>query len=438
MRKSMFILLLCLCYIGLAAQNQTQFENRGFESWANYGSSNSTNEPVHWHSTKSASGTFSGFLSQQIESSNKVRPGSSGTKSARLWPSSVMGVTANGTMTNGRMNAGSMSANGSGNYNYTQRSDERFNTPINTVPDSLTLWVCFRCADPNQNAQARAVVHGDADFKLVSNGSVDPADEQVASAMKTFKRTSEAGGDYNWRRLSIPFTHNGPSNDPRYILFSITTNETPGEGGTSDDLYVDDIYLVYNPSIQMGPLNKDHYLFGESLTIPFTLTGTMSPDNLNVAPNHVIAQLSSANGSFSTPVELGRTTTNSSGSITVTIPSGIFSGEHYRIRLVTTNYPMISEDNGTDLTLTPNNVNVEEQQESRIEISPNPADEVLQVHSDEALSHIELYTLDGKKVLSHQCDAHTVILNIDSITSGMYVVRCFTDTTESVRRVIIR
>lgn len=333
------------------AQYGTQFSNRGFENWANFGSNNNTNEPVHWHSSKSASGTFSGFLSQQIEPSSIVRPGSSGSKSVRMWPVSVMGVTANGNLTNGRMNAGSMSATGSGNYNYTQRSDERFNTPIATVPDSLTVWVCFRSASADQQGEARAVIHGDADFKFVSNGTMTPADQLVASASQYFTRTATAGGNYTWRRLSIPFTPNGPCNDPHYILFTITTNKVPGEGGTSDDMFVDDILLIYNPTIQMGAIDKDTYFLGESLTIPFTLNGTMSPDNLNKDANEVIAQLSSANGSFNSPTELGRITTNTSGSLTVSIPQGIFTGEHYRIRLVTTNYPMTSEDNGFDITI---------------------------------------------------------------------------------------
>lgn len=353
MKRNRLFLLISLCLSSLIGFSQygTQFENRGFETWANFGSGNNTNEPVHWHSGMSASGTYSGFLSQQIEPSSVVRPGSSGTKSVKMWPRSVLGVTANGNLTNGRMNAGSMSASGSGNYNYTQRSEAPFNTPINTVPDSLTVWVCFRSASPDQEGEARAAIHGDADFKFVSNGTMDPADKLVAIASKYFTRTAVSGGDYNWRRLSIPFNQNGPCDDPRYILFTITTNKTPGQGGTSDDMYVDDILLIYNPSIQMGALDKDHYQIGESLTIPFTLSGTMSPENLNHAPNQVIAQLSTANGSFSTPVELGRVTTDVSGSITVAIPSGIFEGEHYRIRLVTTNYPMISEDNGTDLTI---------------------------------------------------------------------------------------
>lgn len=392
MKKLCLVLCLSLCYMLGMAQQGIQFENRGFENWANYSSSNDSNEPIHWHSGMSASGTFSGFLSKQIEPSNQVRPGSSGTKSVRMWPKSVMGVTANGNLTCGRMNAGSMSASGSNNYNYTQRSDDRFSTPLTTVPDSLTVWVCFRSASADQNARARALVHGDADLREVANGTLDPNDKLVASAMATFKRTSPANGAYTWRRLSVPFVHNGPCNDPRYILFTITTNEIPGEGGTSDDMFVDDVLLIYNPSIRMGAIPQNQFIIGEELTIPFTLTGTMSPENLNEEPNQVIAQLSAANGSFSTPTELGRVTTNTSGSLTVTIPQGIFSGEHYRIRLVTTNYPMVSEDNGFDITISTN-------------------DAVAENEINEVPFGVELYDLSGRPVSN------------GNLAPGIYVAR---------------
>ena len=115
--------------LNLSAQYGPQFDNRGFEQWTNR-----VSEPTHWHSGGTATGSFSSWVDSQIEQSTQTRPGSSGTKSVRLYPESIWGVTANGNLTNGRMNAGSMSATGSGNYNYTQRSQTAFNTPITQLP----------------------------------------------------------------------------------------------------------------------------------------------------------------------------------------------------------------------------------------------------------------------------------------------------------------
>ena len=228
------IFVLFVFCVNLSAQYGPQLDNRGFEQWTTREVS-SVSEPVHWHSGGTATGTWSGFLSSQIEQSSQTRPGSSGNKSARLFPDSVLGVTANGTLTNGRMNAGSMSATGSGNYNYTQRAESAFNTPIGQLPDSLSVWVCFRSQSSTDKAQVKAVVHGNADYKIIANGTEEPADMHVATAVQSFTRTAPANGAYTWHRLSIPFNNNGPCTDVRYILLTATTNETPGTGSTNDD-----------------------------------------------------------------------------------------------------------------------------------------------------------------------------------------------------------
>lgn len=349
------LLFFGLMSLNLNAQYGPQIENRGFEQWTSRDEL-SVSEPVHWHSGGTATGTFSGFVSSQIEQSSQTRPSSSGTKSVRVYPSSVLGITANGNLTNGRMNAGSMSATGSGNYNYTQRAQSAFNSPISQLPDSLTIWVCFRSQSTSDRAQVKAVVHGDADYRLVADGTEDPANMHVATAALSFTRTSSAGGAYTWRRLSIPFNNNGPCTDVRYILMTATTNETPGSGSTNDDLFVDDLLLVYNPTLTMSQLSATQFNVGSSITIPFTLTGTMSPDNLNASANQVIAQLSDANGNFNSPTELGRTTTNTSGSITAQIPN-VTAGSGYRVRVVSTNYPMIGT-NIQGINILPNTYNI--------------------------------------------------------------------------------
>ena len=324
--------------ISVWAQYGPQFDNPGFENWTNRAS-----EPVHWHSGGTATGTWSSMMPNSVEQSSQTRPGSTGSKSVRLVPSSVFGVTANGTITNGRINAGSMSPSGSSNYNYTQRDQNVYNTPITQLPDSLTVWVCFRSQSASHKAQVKAVVHGNADYKVKADGTEEPTNMHVATADQRFTRHSANGGAYNWTRLSIPFVNNGPCTDVRYILLMATTNETPGSGSTNDDLFLDDVLLVYNPTLSMGQLASTSFTPGDAVTIPFTLTGTMSPSNLNASANQVIAQLSDANGNFNTPTELGRVTTNTSGNITAQIPN-VPDGQQYRIRVVSTNYPMVGQN----------------------------------------------------------------------------------------------
>ena len=353
--KRFFILLIIsMLTSSLFAQYGDQFANRGFEEWTTR-EELSESEPVHWHSGGTATGTWSSMVPNSIEQSGHARPGSSGSKSVKLFPESVWGVTANGNLTNGRMNAGSMSASGSGNYNYTQRSQNAFNTPITMLPDSMAVWVCFRSTSTSVEANVKAVVHGNADYKVIADGTEDPANMHVATANMMFTRTAPNGGSYNWRRLSIPFVNNGPCTDVRYILFIATTNKTPGQGSTSDDLFIDDILLIYNPTLSMGNLASNSYSPGDAINIPFTLTGTMSPDNLNATANVVIAQLSDANGSFNNPTELGRVTTNTSGSIFTQIPN-VANGQ-YSIRVISTNYPMIGQ-NAQQVTITVPSYNI--------------------------------------------------------------------------------
>ncbi len=435
--KKIFILffVLSLAFSQAFAQYGDQFANRGFEEWANFGSSSSSYEPVHWHSTMSASGTFSGFLSKQIEASSQVRTGSAGQKSVRIWPNSVLGVTANGNLTNGRMNAGSMSATGSGNYNYTQRSDERFNTPMNVCPDSISVWVCFRSASASQNAQIHAAVHGDADYKFLANGTEEPEDKLVATAMTEFQRTAQAGGDMIWRRISVPFQKNGPCNDVKYLLFTITTNATPGQGSTDDDMFIDDILLIYNPSLQTAPLPSLQYEAGETMTVSFTMTGTMSAENLNAAPNQIVAQLSDSQGGFSNPTELGRVVANQSGSMVVTLPDNA-EGNHYRVRVVSTNYPMIAADNGADIWIR-NSHSVNEMTQPNCNVFPNPVTDVLHVVSSEKILSLSIYNANGMLVFSNETAEKSFDLPIDGLAKGVYFVKITTESGIIVKKVTV-
>ena len=436
MRKNILVFVFAFLFSNAFAQYGQQFENRGFEQWANFGSGNSSYEPVNWHSTMSASGTFSGFLSKQIEESSQVRPGSNGSKSVRIYPNSVLGITANGNLTNGRMNAGSMSATGSGNYNYTQRSDARFNTPVSNVPDSLSVWVCFRSVSESQNAQIHAAVHGDDDYKFLADGGEEPADKLVATAMTNFQRTAQASGAMIWHRMSVPFQHNGSCTDVRYLLFTITTNATPGQGSTDDDMFIDDILLIYNPSLQTNPLPLAQYEAGTNVTVSFTLTGTMSPENLNAAPNQVIAQLSDAQGGFANPTELGRVTTNQSGSMEVSLPNDA-NGAHYRIRVVSTNYPMVAADNGSDIVINPMQ-GVSETQDFCCEVYPNPANGILHVTASDDIMQLSVYDAKGALIYAADAAGKSLDIAVDAFAKGVCFLKISTAKGVMVRKVVIR
>lgn len=357
-----FLLLIfigCNLLFGFA-QNLPQINNSGFEQWEGSGLSI---EPESWNSFMTCEVVNSNPLTQslyqailrnqQVEPSNSTRPGSAGLKSARIFArdTTVMNfnITANGNITTGRIYAEDLDLNLAGNK--TKTNEAGFNHPFTATPDSLTLWVRNNCVSLTQQSYVSAVIHNHSDFFLPLSG-LNNYNNAVGFAYTTFQNEGNI-----WKRLSIPFDYEScQSNDPQYILIVINTNVAIDASLASgdDEIFIDDILLVYNPTITVGEIATTSFTLnptsGTAIEIPFTITGTMSPSNLNASNNIVTAQLSNANGSFENPIILGSLTTNESGVINGIIPAETPKGNGYRVRVVTTNYPMTSEDNGEDLT----------------------------------------------------------------------------------------
>ena len=334
-----------------------QFQNYTFEEWETV--SDSYVEPKNWNSFMTAeakSNTLKKYLQNQISQSGEKRPGTTGSYSARIFSTGtnilITTIIANGNLTTGRIYAGSTTPNNDGNYNFTKRDDSNFNTPLTTIPDSLTVWVAFKPKNASKgNARITTTIHGDTDMKQLAKSGDSPANMVCATANQEIASTSTSA--VVWKRVTIPFTA-GSHNDPRYILTTFNTNATPGGGSSGDELYVDDICLIYNPSLEMDYLAQTEFQYsGNGVTmnidVPFTLSGSMSTYNLNKAANEVIAQLSDANGSFANPIELGRMTTDVSGTISGVIPADLAASTGYKVRVVSTNYPMTS--NETNVTI---------------------------------------------------------------------------------------
>lgn len=84
---------------------------------------------------------------------------------------------------------------------------------------------------------------------------------------------------------------------------------------------------------------------GATVSIPYSSTGTFN------AANFFSAQLSDANGSFSSPVYLGNFKSTASGTITGLVPVSTAAGTHYRIRILSSSPATTGTDNGSDLTI---------------------------------------------------------------------------------------
>ena len=167
----------------------------------------SSDEPNSWHSFMSATGDMKGFVcgTPQTSISDDIRPGSEGTKSVKLISALAMGaIPANGTITTGQMQAASADATSTDNCAFldfmndaVDGNGDPFYTVMTGTPDAISMWVKFK----------------------QGTIKVPEANDITAKA----------------------------------ILVTISTNALPGVGSSDaanpDEMYVDDIELVYNAGL---------------------------------------------------------------------------------------------------------------------------------------------------------------------------------------------
>ena len=101
-----------------------------------------------------------------------------------------------------------------------------------------------------------------------------------------------------------------------------------------------------NPSISTSSIGTSSLCDGQSIGVPFTITGTFNAGNI------FTAQLSNSSGSFSSPVNIGMLSSTFSGTINCVIPVSTATGSAYRIRVVSSNPSLMGTDNGTNLSIT--------------------------------------------------------------------------------------
>lgn len=90
---------------------------------------------------------------------------------------------------------------------------------------------------------------------------------------------------------------------------------------------------------------------GAIVSVPYEATGAYNAGGFLIPANHFIAQLSDANGDFTTPVDIGDTIATGSGVMSATIPANTPLGSGYRIRVISTSPDFIGTDNGFDITI---------------------------------------------------------------------------------------
>jgi hypothetical protein len=233
-----------------SAFSQQQVGNSNYEQWET--STPELAEPVNWNSFKTATGSLNGFSGQQLNQSTDVRPGSTGSYSARLNARDAgFGVIAQGNMTLGRIEMGSIAPANLANYNYSSTGDVNYSEAFTDAPDSIYFWAKYTPGNTAHSARVSAVIHNN------TNNYKDPNDVSGANTVATAIYNFPYSGG-NWELIKVPFTYVGNPADAAYIIVTFTTNQTPGVGSTSDVLLIDDMELIYytDPGLGVNEINS--------------------------------------------------------------------------------------------------------------------------------------------------------------------------------------
>lgn len=177
------------------------------------------------------------------------------------------------------------------------------------------------------------------------NGTQLTVTETPAALAREWKYSTTSGSGY---QSFIPgvtavtsYTPNFASSGTYYVICqSIISGVTVN----SNEVLVS----VGNATLSTGPVSGSPFNFSPSapdatVNVSYTTSGTFNSGNV------FTAQLSDANGSFTSPVTIGSVTATSSGLVNVTIPHTTPAGNAYRVRIVSSNPSLIGSDNGTDL-----------------------------------------------------------------------------------------
>jgi hypothetical protein len=252
--------MVCLfCTIQVAfAQNGFQLENAGFEEWK------SASLPVGWNTYETAQGDYASFAS----SNKQCKQGDAHTGNhsvCAVGRKILASIIGNGIVTSGVINAGAMSATDQSNNNQTVKDEQDKNMRFIGRPDSVVAWIKAVPKDASQLGRFYVMLHDD-------NNLQDPGTtwEYVIAVAGLNPPSSD-----KWVRHSCPFFYAGETHNivsekentrtpkreladgerPTFALVTISTNYKAGKGTDGDEIYCDDIEMIYNSKLKSLSVN---------------------------------------------------------------------------------------------------------------------------------------------------------------------------------------
>lgn len=245
-------------HFGNRADEVGQIANSGFERFREEKIGLAKGyEPDGWHSFLSCDGSLATLAGgSHTEESKDVRPGTTSTKSVKVFSSAVWGKSANGTISTGRISAGSTTESDPSNHSYIDMSKtdkdsagDPFYTALVARPDAVSAWVKYVPGKAGITATMSAVITDGSYYQ-------DPEDPAVTYKNVCSKASNTAIGTNNgeWQQITLPLDYakmdDNATLKARAILLTMSTCSVPGGGSTDkknpDCLYIDDVELVYN------------------------------------------------------------------------------------------------------------------------------------------------------------------------------------------------
>ena len=170
----------------------------------------------------------------------------------------------------------------------------------------------------------------DFDGFSIGNGGYPKGDLLLASNGK-FYGMSSIGGVNGYGTV---FEYNS-TNDAfvKTIDFNITNGMAPQYSS-----------LIEMPLSIVTQSINNNYCMGDSVFVPFTISGSYDAGNV------FTAQLSDASGSFSSPLSIGSCSTTSPSTIHALV-SSLSPGTGYRIRVTSSNPSIIGANNGSNISI---------------------------------------------------------------------------------------
>lgn len=251
-KKTILGSLFMTCALTAGAQGIYQFADPGFEQeWTN------KKEPGNgWHSFATAGGDYDWAAPMSPAPERAAEGNNQSDHSVKLISKDLGIAKANGNLTTGRINMGSYDAgDATANYNFSDITGGQALEFAGT-PDAVTFYAKFKAGAKNVKKQGRGqfILHDEFAYQ-------DPeVDDQVSHRVGKASQLIDVSAD--WKQYTVPFKYDQDVKPAKqYLLASFTTNPMPGESA-GDELYIDDIYFVYNSELASLTYN------GESKEIP--------------------------------------------------------------------------------------------------------------------------------------------------------------------------